>query len=851
MRLGKFFGTALVLTLGTASIACSSGSRAGADSDGDGRPDVVDLCPGTTNAIAGPDGCAKGEDGDADGLDTGDDLCPGTPTGADVDAYGCSAEQRAAGVGAGVFGGATRGVDERLPGEAPDGVTSGDSQGNEVDVAGPLAPAASTAEEAQALLDDPPETGSVRNGFVALVVDRQSDRPLVFFTFASNVTTLENGYEVHGALLLTTPLGQVPIANASVVFEKGDDPKYGLERVRGFVGMPFPVAGALRGFEVDDLVTASIGLDWGKNLKDLEAPIHDDRKYLFFHYQTGFEARSGPISITLPGAADATLIFDPFDPFLFARGSLLGLSALGPVEDVALGLSARGRIPFAPETTFELGAGIEPFEGQLYFGGSVPLARLPMTLSGHMVLDIDPNGDGRPLGAIDQAGMELGLNGDVALTASFLDILSFEAPIGQATVGLRVTGDEQQAYLSGVIEPDQSFLPDELPLRAEQTIEVAGFISSEIEDSYLVLEGEYRMVGSSLTQKVGVDLSDLAVAEARLDVDRRGFRLAGTMRVGVTLAKDLEIGGGAAVEAFFADDPADFYVRITGDVTVAGQELFDARVRMDAHGLFVEGELDTGVSRIAVTGFITQRGAELGGEASVHIPVQTGKKVLETLVDGAICGYEAVTDGAKCGYEVVSDGAVCGYEKVTDGAVCGYQTVTNGAVCGYQTVTSGALCGYQTVTSGVLCGTHEVCKWLGAIGIHVCDDAPNTCSVPKTCTDPSAPKTCTDLSLPKTCNDLAKPKTCADLARPKTCADLEKPRTCEHESVIPDFDYGTLEGKIALSLGTRGLSGEVSGDYCESGGGCTRLAGGRVKVGDPLTACIDVPPGLGEFCAPF
>jgi hypothetical protein len=70
-------------------------------------------------------------------------------------------------------------------------------------------------------------------------------------------------------------------------------------------------------------------------------------------------------------------------------------------------------------------------------------------------------------------------------------------------------------------------------------------------------------------------------------------------------------------------------------------------------------------------------------------------------------------------------------------------------------------------------------------------------------------------------------------------------------SVIPDYDYGSFEGRIALSVGTSGVAGEVSGEYCAHGDTCTRLAGGRVKIGDPLVACIDVPPGLGEFCAPF
>ncbi|HEY3499789.1 MAG TPA: hypothetical protein VGK73_34090, partial [Polyangiaceae bacterium] len=769
------------------------------------------------------------------------------------DAYGCSAEQRAEGVGCGVFGGAPAdgSSDEGSNGSSDEGSNGGDGseKGPDDGAAAPGAGSSNPARDAQALLDNPPETGTLVNGYVALVIDRDSATPFIFHTLASNVKELAEGFEVHGALLLTTPLGQLPIANASVVFEYGEDRKKGLERLRGDVNLPFPSFGATAGFEVSDLVRASIGLDSGKNLAQLDAPIAEDRRYLFFQFEAGFQAKNGPVGISLPGGEDGTLILDPFDPFVFVKGSLFGLDAIGKVEDIAIGLSAQGLIPFVPETTYGLAAGVGEFEGHVYLSGSVPLTRLPLTISGDMVLDIDAKNQGRHLHQIDQASVELGVNGDIALTVDFFDVLSFEAPIEQATAGILLTEDEQRAYLSGVLEPDHSFLPSELPLRADHRVSVAGLISNEIADSYLVMEGEYTLVGSSLAQRVGLDLSNLAVAQARLDIDQRGFRMLGTLDAGVKLARDLEVGGSAKVEAFFADDPSDFFVALEGDIAVAGHELLDAKARIDRNGLFVEGRLDTGLTELAVSGFITRSGAQLTGTATTTIDVQAGHEIVSEVVDGVLCGYDQIRSGAVCGYNKITSGGQCGYEKVTDGGRCGYELITSGTKCGYEKITDAVKCGEETVTNAVLCGTHEVCSWFSWTGLD-CDDVASSCKVAKSCDDVTKPKTCANHDMPKSCDDVTKPKTCDNFLDPKTCDDLTRPRSCPKTEIVPDYDFGTFTGTVSLTLGTQGIGGSVNGSYCPTGGSCVTL-GGKVKLGDPLEACVDIPGELGEFCAPF
>jgi hypothetical protein len=71
-------------------------------------------------------------------------------------------------------------------------------------------------------------------------------------------------------------------AEASLVFERtanGD-----IDRVHGTARLPFPGAGLMDGVEVADLAQVQVGYDYGRNLQDLDAPVLDDRRYLFFSF---------------------------------------------------------------------------------------------------------------------------------------------------------------------------------------------------------------------------------------------------------------------------------------------------------------------------------------------------------------------------------------------------------------------------------------------------------------------------------------------------------------------------------------------------------------------------------------
>jgi hypothetical protein len=251
--------------------------------------------------------------------------------------------------------------------------------------------------------------------------------------------------------------------------------------------------------------------------------------------------------------------------------------------------------------------------------------------------------------------------------------------------------------------------------------------------------------------------------------------------------------------------------------------------------------METPISSIDMSGTITEHGVDLRGHAEVSIPIVAGKAELQWVTDRAVCGVETVTDAAVCGVKTVTDGTRCGVDHVTSAAQCGYTWVEDGARCGFTTAENAAECGTRTVTSAAICGWDYFsdiahCGWSCVSSGNCSCRFERTCQVANSCRFANTCEVEASCDLPKTCDV------------PETC---ERVKTCEQRVVIPDFDYGTFHGSVDVALGTSGLEGAVSGEYCPTGSSCAPLGGGRVVVrsGGP-EACVTVP-ALGEFCAKF
>ncbi len=807
--------TSLVLMVALVSGCGTAGQSAGGDAGVAGIADPT--------ATAQP-----GADNDTDGLPADQDQCPNTPAGVAVDGNGCSTAQRAA---------QSNGNQKNANGDSGTGTdgTGSDGTGSDGTDTGT---GNSTNDMSTGKLVD----GAVApNGFAVFVLDPKGAVPVTLRTLASNVTNLANGgFALNGTVTIDVPGNQhITLAEAKLELSYDDAKGEGLQGFQGSVRLPFPDLGFMQGVSVSDPVYAAVGYDLGSKLTNVDAPLEADRKYLYFTFSAGFSANIGSLSVSAGNGQSATMTLDPSDPSFFVRASLGGL--MGPIDDASVGFSIGGHLPFAPENTWGIDASKATFDGHLWIGGKINLndLKIPLAIGGNTVVDLDPSDSGKTFFSNPAGGFQFGSNSELDVSVS-AGALGFELPIAQSTVIGRITGKQGSADYSGIVKGGNSWMPDAVPLKNNAQLKTAGHASTQISDSYLMAEGDLSLDAGKIGQWTGLDLNDLAMAKATLNADKDGLTVTGT--ASTSISPYIGLKGDLATVGFFNGKPQDWYVTLDGRFAVSGVELgADAHARIDQTGMFVNGKFQTPISLITLSGEITKSGVDLEGSAKVTIPIVGGKEVAQWVTDAAVCGYETVTDAAVCGSETVANGAVCGYDTVKDATLCGTNIVKDAAQCGTKTVQDATLCGVHAVTDGATCGYNVVTSCIECVsviwgGSCNCGQTAKSCNVASTC---SVANSC---SVAATCNIA---KTC-DV--PKSC---QKVKTCETKVTIPDFNYGSFQGEVAVKVGNSGLEGSVSGEYCPTGSTCTTLAGGRVKVssGKP-EACVTVA-GVGEVCAPF
>jgi hypothetical protein len=625
------------------------------------------------------------------------------------------------------------------------------------------------------------------DGFTSFVIAARSKAPIVLRTLAKNVKTIANGFSVAGDLTIETQLGPITLAHGSLVLEWAPDHADGIKTLRGDVDVPFPKLGALSGF-VDSPVHASIGWDLGANITSTDLPINADRPYLFFDVSAGVSAAAGPISFELPGGKAGRLYIDPTDPSIYVDGNLLGLGDIGPLSGMGIGLSARGLIPFTPVSTWGIENKVGNLHGHVYAKGTVTLSRYPISIDGELFANVDPDGDGRSIFNGQSSGFEIGANGTLNVEADFLKFFTFKFPVAKATLGARFTAAEKYAYFSGVADPDDKWLPTVLPLRLGGRVKVAGLLHSDISQSYVKAEGAYLLKTTMMNDLLNLNLQDMTLASATMNVDKTGFRVVG--KATTPFSSQLQAKGEMTVDAFFADNANDWYAKMNGDITVLGIPLANAESKLSPQGLFAHGAFKTPISTLALDGQITKTGATLSGDLTFKVVAP--HDVLQKVTDAAVCGYETVKDAGVCGVETVKDGAQCGTKVVQDAAICGSQAVSDAAICGSHTVTDAAICGSHTVSDAAVCGFNVVSSWFcDNIGGPACKTA-KSCSVALSC------------NIANTCN-IAKSCSVANTCTvAKSCSRVA---TCDTHVVVPSFDFGEFQGKVVLSATSGGGSG--------------------------------------------
>ncbi len=492
--------------------------------------------------------------------------------------------------------------------------------------------------------------------------------------FSRNTDNTDIGFEVYG--VAEAPFPSVPLlAGAS------------------FTAKPLAAVG-LAGRKMLKSLLESDGytLPLAENPKDPEGDPNDIKQpaYLFFHFQSGLafdmplnallgmnQEGDNPFNFSVPGDKSVTFILDLEEPYFFisqnarelvaekseaaidlakqaneerekereqqnggdtkenndavkGAASETAKSALPDLGDLAF--SFEGGIPFRPKTIWGIPEGAGEFKGHLYIETELPLYKF-VKLNGEIVT------------YIGKEGYMQGGNGKVEVSFDLIpNFLNFSFPLGNATAGVTITKDEQATYFSGINDPNYSFLPSFVPFTPANKTLVSGYISSANPVlTQLRAKGQFGYDTAGLSKLVGVNLNNLAVNSADLTVTVEGIRLRG--RTSSSIHPSIKLGGSVDVDIFFPfTRPELSYVRMSGQMQVAGVGLSPVALDISAKGFFINGKFVTPLSEIGMGGQITNQGPLLTGNAGIYLPIGDITAALNKAREGVLKAEQKVQE---------------------------------------------------------------------------------------------------------------------------------------------------------------------------------------------------------------
>ncbi len=420
-------------------------------------------------------------------------------------------------------------------------------------------------------------------GMETFIIGAADDVPVVLRSHASTVSEAAQGFGVDGTLLMETPLGHMAISDAAVdlVGDAASGAHNQLVDMVGSANVSLPDMGVLEDIAIDDLVQAQVGFGYGRDLDHLDAPLVDERLYMYFDFDAGMSTSLGPIDFSIPQGAEATVVIDAADPSFYARGSVSGLGPLGDIPDVGFGVSATGLLPFEPAYTWGVEDEAEAFDAHIYLNGTIPLGRLPVSIDGEAVVDIDPDDDGETIIDDVDEQLRIGANADVIVNLDSGVGLTMDLKVGGATFAATLGGSESSGYFSAAAGTDElEFdLGIPLPIAPVAQVNVAGFVSEEFSDSFMRANGDFVV---ELPLIAGVNM------HGDMSFDRDGFVMNAT--AGAFVNPLVELDGDAAV-SIVARGTDDWMVEMVGNFDVIGMDLADdATLAFNQDGVFVNGE---------------------------------------------------------------------------------------------------------------------------------------------------------------------------------------------------------------------------------------------------------------------
>lgn len=380
---------------------------------------------------------------------------------------------------------------------------------------------------------------------------------------------------------IVTPAGNVDLfhADACVTTEPFS--------LIGQADVPFPALGYLADVGVDsDRPRAKIAMGLGHQLGAIEIagePMELDSKlfYLSAEYDAGLQARLGTVSLATP-VSGARMVIAPQEPMIYIAASLGGVT-----ESMALGFSADGRLPFAPQLALYNGTEFQQrrFYGHVMGRGMLPLHPYPFTINGNVLYDVDGNDDGRTVFHGDLDDLVVAADG----TLSF--------GYGRAGFGISVELVDASATYDHRTKVASFAARDAGELFEGTPLEVI-----QLSNTDAILRGTYRSV------------DDFYVTASLETTVMAGFSVTNTELV---MGPDAVMAGGSVDIAGLGTADMMGYVHANGaldlhgtaNLTVAGFEMLGARVSLGNNGVHVAGQVALpGVGYAVVSGTIPPDG---------------------------------------------------------------------------------------------------------------------------------------------------------------------------------------------------------------------------------------------------
>lgn len=272
----------------------------------------------------------------------------------------------------------------------------------------------------------------------------------------------------------------------------------------------------------------------------------------------------------------------------------------------AIGFSANGWIPYQAKTVGTLPLDVADFAGQIYLHGEIPLSPA-VSIDGDIVT------------YIGEYGVAQGGNGEVSIgipgLPSFID---FDISLGNASAALQITDHTQKVFVAGELDPDTQFLEEILPIMPAAGVTAQGYIGDDLENTQLVIEGEMGLGADRLGELIGVDMNHLQMTRARMSVGANGVEITGSTNM--QISPDIQLNSSVEVYAAFDwNNPEDVLLRLQGNMDLFGVALEDVTLEVSSSGMFVNGAFVTPLTRIELSGSVSNQGPQMSGVGIVSL----------------------------------------------------------------------------------------------------------------------------------------------------------------------------------------------------------------------------------------